>query len=201
TDAGEVLNVAAPGVLGNDSDADSDSLEAVKVTNPSNGILVLNKSGSFSYTPNEGFVGTDSFTYKANDGTVNSNTAMVTITVTPLPTIDLIKDVTPTSRLEPGGVFTYTLTITNTSDEQVKIISLTDTYKLPAACKNLVNQWIPASGNLSCSYEITHTDVGSYSNTAEVTVEDNEANSASDTANTEVTVREKPRLYLPLITR
>ncbi|MFM9074388.1 MAG: tandem-95 repeat protein, partial [Bacteroidota bacterium] len=37
-----------------------------------------------TYTPNANFNGTDTFTFKVNDGTVDSNTATVTITVTPV---------------------------------------------------------------------------------------------------------------------
>jgi VCBS repeat-containing protein len=75
------LNVAAPGVLTNDSDADGDPLTAVLVSDVSNGSLSLNSDGSFSYTPNANFNGSDSFTYTANDGTADSNTATVSITV------------------------------------------------------------------------------------------------------------------------
>jgi VCBS repeat-containing protein len=76
------LTVAAPGVLGNDSDVDSPSLTAVLVSGPSNAAsFALNPNGSFSYSPNPNFSGTDSFTYQANDGSLNSNIATVTITV------------------------------------------------------------------------------------------------------------------------
>ena len=68
-------------MLGNDSDLDGDPLTAVLVSGPANGALTLNANGSFSYTPNANFNGSDSFTYRANDGTVNSNLATVTITV------------------------------------------------------------------------------------------------------------------------
>ncbi|MEK7872237.1 MAG: Ig-like domain-containing protein, partial [Chloroflexota bacterium] len=78
------LNVAAPGVLTNDTDPDSDPLTAVLVAGPINGTLALNANGSFLYTPNANFNGIDSFTYKANDGAVNSNVATVSITVTPV---------------------------------------------------------------------------------------------------------------------
>ncbi|PYR63826.1 MAG: hypothetical protein DMF88_24480, partial [Acidobacteria bacterium] len=76
------LTIAAPGVLGNDTDADSNPLTAIQVAAPANGTLTLNANGSFTYTPTANFNGSDSFTYKANDGTLNSNTATVTITVT-----------------------------------------------------------------------------------------------------------------------
>ena len=76
------LTVPAPGMLGNDSDADGDPLTAIPVAPPSNGALALNPNGGFTYTPSAGFIGTDSFTYQANDGTADSNVATVSLTVT-----------------------------------------------------------------------------------------------------------------------
>ncbi|NOG48612.1 MAG: tandem-95 repeat protein [Chloroflexi bacterium] len=84
TDEDTALNIAAPGVLTNDTDVDGDSLTAVLVVGPTNGTLTLNSDGSFIYTPNANFNGSDSFTYKANDGTADSNVATVTITVNPV---------------------------------------------------------------------------------------------------------------------
>ncbi|EID17756.1 hemagglutinin/hemolysin-like protein [Mycolicibacterium phlei RIVM601174] len=68
-------------VLDNDTDSDGDPLTAQLVSGPSNGTLTLNPDGTFSYTPNANFHGVDSFTYKASDGLLTSNTATVTITV------------------------------------------------------------------------------------------------------------------------
>ncbi|MGI9066294.1 MAG: tandem-95 repeat protein [Pyrinomonadaceae bacterium] len=76
------LNVAAPGVLSNDTDIDTGSITALLNAGPTHGTLNLNANGSFTYTPNTGYVGSDSFTYHANDGSANSNVATVTITVT-----------------------------------------------------------------------------------------------------------------------
>jgi hypothetical protein len=69
-------------VLDNDTDVEGDALTAVLLTGPSNGSLVLNADGGFTYMPNAGFSGTDSFTCRANDGTSLSNAATVTLTVT-----------------------------------------------------------------------------------------------------------------------
>ena len=80
----ETLTIAAPGVLDNDTDVDGDTLSAILVDTVSNGTLTLNADGSFVYTPNEYFNGTDSFTYKAKDATLESEMAVVTITVTPV---------------------------------------------------------------------------------------------------------------------
>ena len=76
------LTPVAPGVLGNDTDADGDTLSAVLVTSPTHATtFAFNTNGSFSYTPTASFTGVDSFTYKANDGTEDSNVATVTIHV------------------------------------------------------------------------------------------------------------------------
>ena len=77
-----VLTLPAPGVLDNDSDADGDPVTAVFVTGVTNGSLDLNADGSFSYTPANGFTGSDSFTYQAYDGQAHSGVATVDITVT-----------------------------------------------------------------------------------------------------------------------
>lgn len=69
-DENGVLSVAASGVLDNDTDLDGDSLTAVELTQPSNGTLSLSGDGSFTYTPNSDFFGTDSFTYQASDSTL-----------------------------------------------------------------------------------------------------------------------------------
>jgi len=63
------------------NDFDGDTLTFTVVTQPQNGTLNLDSNGSFSYTPNSGFYGSDSFTYKVNDGIVDSAEQSVTITV------------------------------------------------------------------------------------------------------------------------
>ena len=83
-DAGETLTVnAANGVLTNDGDVDGDVIKAALVSNASNGTLNLNSDGSFVYSPNAGFDGTDSFIYAANDGALDSNQITVNIEVLP----------------------------------------------------------------------------------------------------------------------
>ena len=76
------LTVATPGVLANDTDAESNPLTAVLNTTVGHGTLTLNANGSFSYTPTAAYTGPDSFTYHANDGSLNSNVVTVSLTVT-----------------------------------------------------------------------------------------------------------------------
>ena len=66
-------------MLSNDAGA---NLVAALVSGPAHGVLSLAADGSFSYTPAANFNGTDSFSYKANDGQADSNVATVTISVT-----------------------------------------------------------------------------------------------------------------------
>src|SRR5207247_1673108 len=110
------LTVAAPGVLGNDSDADGDPLSAVLGSGPSHGAvrlnaagsvthppapnphgpLAVNADGSFPYPPAANFNGSDAFTYHASDGTLASNPATVTLTV-------LATNDAPTVTVAAGG--------------------------------------------------------------------------------------------------
>ena len=75
------LVISGHGILANDADVDGNMLSAVLVSTASNGVLGLNPNGTFTYVPNTNFHGTDSFTYKANDGISDSNIATVSITV------------------------------------------------------------------------------------------------------------------------
>lgn len=79
--AGKTLNIAAPGVLANDSDADGSPVTAILVSAPAHGSLSLNANGSFSYQPVAGYSGSDVFTYQATDGQLSSGTASVVITI------------------------------------------------------------------------------------------------------------------------
>ena len=63
------------------SDVDSTSFAYILVTDVQHGTLTLNADGTFTYTPDAGFEGEDSFTFKANDGELDSNVATFTITV------------------------------------------------------------------------------------------------------------------------
>lgn len=72
-------------VLANDTDAEGDSLTASLATGPSNAAsFTLNADGTFSYIHDGSETTTDSFDYRANDGSSDSNSATVTITINPV---------------------------------------------------------------------------------------------------------------------
>ena len=81
---GQVLNVAAAGLLLNDSDADGDALTATLSVGPIHGTVTVNDNGSFSYEHDGSETTNDSFSYSLNDGNGGVATGVVTINVTPV---------------------------------------------------------------------------------------------------------------------
>ncbi len=78
---GGALTLTAAQLTSNDIDADDTDLDAVVTDDPRHGTLTTNADGSFTYTPNAGFSGSDSFSYRAFDGIFHSNVATVTLDV------------------------------------------------------------------------------------------------------------------------
>ena len=110
TDKNTALTVAAPGVLGNDIDLNGNPLTAVLVTSPSHGSLSFLADGSFTYTPKTNFLGADTFTYYATDGTYDSTIDTVTIDVNP-------KTYTVTNTADSGtGSLRWAITQANLSN-------------------------------------------------------------------------------------
>lgn len=103
------LTVPAPGVLANDNTNGGGTMTAVLETSVSHGFLALNTNGGFTYTPAAGFIGTDSFVYRASNANGVGNTATVTLTVTALPPPTAVDDAysvtaNTTLNVSPAGV-------------------------------------------------------------------------------------------------
>src|SRR5262249_14105319 len=71
-----------PGALGNAGERSGRPLSALVINEPVHGTLVFSSDGSFAYSPDRGFSGTDSFTYRNFNGSSLSDPATVTIQVT-----------------------------------------------------------------------------------------------------------------------
>jgi len=124
---GGPLTVAAPGVLANDSEPDGDPTTAELVDDVENGTLTLNSDGSFSYTPDADYNGSDSFTYKAKDNHDGlSAAATVSITVTPVndsPTNITLSNASVDEN-EPAGTTVGTLSTTDPDSGDTHTYSL-----------------------------------------------------------------------------
>ncbi|MHB1450755.1 MAG: SdrD B-like domain-containing protein [Coriobacteriia bacterium] len=119
-----------------------------------------------------------------------SDDAIATVTDA-LPIVEIDKTVDVSVLPEPGGDFTFTLTITNAGIEPFVITSLTDTNltePYPAAVAALIGQTIDPGGELTASYTLTHTEAGVYDNVAVVEVMDNEESTDTDSDDESVEV-------------
>ena len=93
--AGAPFLAPAPGVLANDLDAEGDSLAAQLFSSTAHGTLSLSADGEFTYVPDAGFTGIDTFVYRVSDGTGLSELAAATLRVgagDPPPQLDLDGD-------------------------------------------------------------------------------------------------------------
>jgi hypothetical protein len=120
-------------VLGNDTrDPEAGVLQALKVSNPGHGAVTLNGDGSFSYTPEANFNGTDSFTYKVNDGQADSLVATVRLNVAAVndaPAFTKGSNHTSTSASAPQSVAAWATGISagpNESTQSVEFVLTND---------------------------------------------------------------------------
>jgi VCBS repeat-containing protein len=126
-DEGATLNVSAPGVLSNDTDEDLDPITAIKLTDPAHGTLTLNSDGSFTYVHDGSETTSDVFTYYAWDGASQSNTATVTITITPVNDAPVLATIegSALSYTEGDGLVQITNTITVSDVDNTTLSSAT----------------------------------------------------------------------------
>jgi subtilisin-like proprotein convertase family protein len=101
-------------ILANDADIDGNALTVSQLTQPTFGTVVLHPDDTIEYHPRPGFTGTDSVTYRASDGWLDSNLATVTIQVAPPPPVTTThaSDAGPTS-IPDQGTLLSTLVITD----------------------------------------------------------------------------------------
>ena len=165
-----------PGVASNGSlsatDANGDALTFAIVAVPASGTVALSGTGSsdFEYTPNGGFVGTDTFTFVANDGSLDSNTATVTVVVNSAPTVNSasfdtsdIVDIAASVNASDaeGDAFTFAVTTTPAKGTLVSFDTATGDF---------VYSPDPAQDGAD-SFEVTATDAFQTSQPAAISIE------------------------------
>jgi VCBS repeat-containing protein len=167
------LNVSAPGVLSNDTDPNNDTLTAVLVGNATNGTVTLNPDGSFSYITNTNFNGSDSFTYKANDGGFNSNVATVAITV------NAVNDAPVCTTPQSGS--------TNEDTALNGSVACTDVDNLTLTYSKVGN---PSHGTVTVNSNgtFTYTPSANYNGTDSFTFKANDGNVDSNVATFNITI-------------
>ena len=162
---------AEEGVLKNDSDDEGDELIAELKTNVTSGTLNLRENGSFIYTPDTNFDGTDKFTYIVKAGNQESAPATVTITVSDSNDTPVASDGTATV-LEDGSVdITLNATDAETSTLNYKIVT------------EPTNGTLTGTGKTQTYKPNTH-----FNGEDRFTFRANDGNSASNTATVTITV-------------
>ncbi|MBF0420823.1 MAG: tandem-95 repeat protein, partial [Magnetococcales bacterium] len=110
-------------------DTDGNSLTYSIVTNGSKGTATITNatSGSYLYTPNANVNGSDTFTYKVNDGTVDSNTATVTVTITPTNDAPTVATTIPDQTWNGSGAKTFQVPVGTFADADGDTLTYTAT--------------------------------------------------------------------------
>ncbi|WP_052306882.1 Ig-like domain-containing protein [Chitinophaga pinensis] len=161
------LNTPVSGAVSG-TDVDGDVLTYTLGTPPANGTAIVNADGSYTYTPNTGYAGPDSFTIiisDGNGGTVTVTVDIMMITVVPNPAIALVK-----VGARDKNDITYIFHVTNTGNVPLHNIVVSDPQM--GVTKNYSGTLQPgASVTMTAVYHITQQDkeAGSVTNTATVT--------------------------------
>lgn len=117
--------------------ASTSKVNQTPVVQPTNGIVSIGSDGTFNYTPNSGFVGTDQFVYEICDAPLaecDNGTVYIIVKEAPSLYADLsIMKVGPVSAI-PGDPVNYKLTITNHGTATASNIQIID--YLPSAFQN-----------------------------------------------------------------
>ena len=184
-----VLDSGATSLLANDTDTDlpNDTLtvNTTPVSGPSNGTLTLNSSGTFSYTHNGSGNFTDSFSYEVSDDAGATNTATVSITITPVNDNDPVGNDDSATVAEGGTVTALvggaTSVLANDADADLPNDTLTvNTTPINA----------PSNGTLTLNadgtFSYTHDD--SENHTDGFTYEVSDTAGGTDTATVSITI-------------
>ena len=163
------------------TDADSDTLTYTIVGSPSNGSLgSVGSGGSVVYTPTTDFTGSDSFTFKVNDGTIDSNTATVSITVNPEPNTTPIASNASYTVTQPN---TLSITLVGTDAD-----SDTLTYTIVGTPSN------GSLGSVGSDGSVVYTPTTDFTGSDSFTFKVNDGTIDSNTATISITVERKPNV-------
>ncbi len=164
-------------LLGNDTDVEGDTLSITSVTSPAHGSLVDRGDGTFAYTPDSNYFGTDNFTYHIADGNGGVAQAVVTITVQPVDDAPLAGEDTLTTVSGGTQIISASQLLANDSDVE-------------GAALTLVSVSAPGSGTLSVNSlgQIVYTPASGFAgvDSFTYTVTDG-ANTTTSTVNVVVT--------------
>jgi outer membrane protein OmpA-like peptidoglycan-associated protein len=171
TETNGVLIITTAQLLANDSDADSDVLEIVDVSQPEVGRLAFDQSNNLVYRPNEGFIGVDSFKYTVTDNKNAAVTATATvqikvrepevISLSKMQLVNFIYDEAELTDISKSRVEAIIEQIKLTEDITIEVYTYTDNIGSDAYNIALSEKRAAALKNLLVAYGIDETDITS----------------------------------------
>jgi len=152
------------------TDVDNTTLTYSIVTQPEHGNLNLLSGNPLIYTPSKDYFGDDSFTFKANDGTADSDIATVTITVTPVNDVPVAQDQTVETDEDVAKEITLVGTDVDLDALTYEIVDEPTHGSLSVVAGNTVTYTPALDYNSSDSFTFKATDGAADSNIATVTI-------------------------------
>lgn len=165
TGLGQPLEVPARnGVLVNDSSSAGQAMTAALAAGPEHGSLDLRANGSFTYAPEAGWAGDDTFTYRASDGSWTSDPTAVTVTTRDPNAPNVAAEDVPRGWVNSP----VTVTLAASDDTQVRQVD----YRRHAVRRwNTYNKPFTVSAQGATRYDLRAVDVfGNASRTGSLTV-------------------------------
>jgi hypothetical protein len=180
TDEDTPLVISAVDLLANDTDPDGDALSLTLVRLPAHGSITPLGNGQYSYSPNLNFFGTDTFTYRALDGTASSEEIEVTVTIRPVNDAPVLANIATQNGRE-GQLLSFLATATDVDTPSNEL-----RFSLGAGAPvgmiidpvTGVVTWTPPNGPLTLSFTLIVSDGGTPPGVHERTVNVVVANAA-----------------------
>ncbi|QSZ42755.1 tandem-95 repeat protein [Sulfurimonas aquatica] len=190
------LLINSASLLVNDSDVDGDTIVIESFTQPTNGSLVDNANGTYTYTPNSDFLGADSFTYTIND---TFESVIVTVNLNVIINAGLVATDDTASVLEDSSININVLL--NDLGDTISIDSYTQAANGSLVQSSGVFTYTPtADFNGADNFTYTIRDVNGSLDTATVTVTVASINDAPVAVDDVASTTEDLALVIPVAT-
>ncbi|NEP25531.1 Ig-like domain-containing protein [Moorena sp. SIO3I6] len=173
-------------VLANDTDTDGDGLTVTIEQQQFNGTAVVNQDNTIIYTPNNGFIGTDTFTYQVSDGINDPVTATVNVNVTAANQAPVVTGGNNTATTEPNTEVTIDV-LANYSDPDGDPLTFTIVTNPSNGTAAVNDNGTP--DNLTDDF-IIYTPNADFTGTDSLTYEVRDGNGGTSTATVNITIEE-----------